>query len=347
VRRIIVRATNPNGRTIEVSILCSDKRLSIKRIVMLMFNRWIQENDFKYGDRHFGWMQITSYAIESYEKIADQLRDREVECPEYRALKRRSSEAEKELGKLLVKHKRTAERLADKEGEHDRIAQCIAHWDTPPSGGADQASPPLAPSTRPPKERSEQLREYRARLRSLNRSIAQLKRSLTQQDARIKTRSASLKELGAELDSAIRKRSRLELLIEGRYQRLDMRRKAMLDALRVTASNMFRQTLAGFRQVWGNHRNDHVMLRMLSRCDGLIGSHDGIIEISLWLKGRYQPHQKGAFTAFLNTMTTLINTHFVGRATPIRLNLLDSAADLLSPLPKHGVPFVTGSCSSQ
>ncbi len=86
---------------------------------------------------------------------------------------------------------------------------------------------------------------------------------------------------------------------------------------------------------------------MLSRCDGLVGSHDGIVEISLWLKGRYQPHRKRAFTAFLDTMATLLDTHFVGRATPIRLSLSDSAVDPLSPLPKHGVPFVTGSCSSQ
>ena len=28
-----------------------------------MFNRWLQENDFKYRDKHFGINQITSYLV--------------------------------------------------------------------------------------------------------------------------------------------------------------------------------------------------------------------------------------------------------------------------------------------
>lgn len=344
VRRIIVRATNPKGRTVEVSILCSNQRLSIKRVVMLIFNRWVQENDFKYGDRHFGWMQITSYAVDRYEKIADQLRDRQVERPEYRALKRRVSDAERELGKQLLKRKRTAERLADKQEQRDRIEQCIAHETTPAPSSADKHSPSSAASTKQSAKHEERLREYRRQLRSLKQSSAQLKRSLTKRDARIETQSTSLKTLGNELDAAIRKGSRIELLIEQRYCRLDMRRKAMMDALRVTASNMFRQALRTFRPIWGNHRNDHVMLRMLTRCDGLVGSSDGVIEISLWLKGRYQQHQKRAFRTFLDTMTNATNIQFAGRATPVRLKLLDSAGNLLTPLPRLGVPFVMDSC---
>ena len=96
--------------------------------------------------------------------------------------------------------------------------------------------------------------------------------------------SAVFKELGVILADQAGTGSRLELLIELGYKRPDMRRKAMMDALRVTASSMFRQLLSPFRAIWGNHRNDHTMLRMLTRCDGHIDQHDGLIEISLWLK---------------------------------------------------------------
>jgi len=54
IRRIIVKATHPKGRSITVSIVCSDLERCVEEIITLMFNRWIQENDFKYLDVHFG-----------------------------------------------------------------------------------------------------------------------------------------------------------------------------------------------------------------------------------------------------------------------------------------------------
>ncbi len=41
IRRIIVRATNPSGRIIEVAILCNHPDMDMKKIVTLLFNRWI------------------------------------------------------------------------------------------------------------------------------------------------------------------------------------------------------------------------------------------------------------------------------------------------------------------
>ncbi len=66
IRQIIVRATNPGGRTIEVSILANDLEHNAQEIIELMFNRWIQENDFKYLDNHFGIKEniVCCYSIE-------------------------------------------------------------------------------------------------------------------------------------------------------------------------------------------------------------------------------------------------------------------------------------------
>jgi hypothetical protein len=60
LRQIVVQATNPQGRVIQVSILTDDKKADAALIVRRMFNRWLQENDFKYLDKHFGINQITS-----------------------------------------------------------------------------------------------------------------------------------------------------------------------------------------------------------------------------------------------------------------------------------------------
>jgi hypothetical protein len=48
IRRLIVRATNPKGRCVEVSILCTDLVRNAQELIILIFRRWIQENDFKY-----------------------------------------------------------------------------------------------------------------------------------------------------------------------------------------------------------------------------------------------------------------------------------------------------------
>ncbi len=66
IRQTIVRAPNPGGRTIEVSILANDLERNAQEIIELMFNRWIQENDFKYLDNHFGIKEniVCCYSIE-------------------------------------------------------------------------------------------------------------------------------------------------------------------------------------------------------------------------------------------------------------------------------------------
>ncbi len=86
LRQIVVQATNPQGRIIQVSILTDDKEADAARIVRLMFNRWLQENDFKYLDKHFGINQITSYGVSGYEQLRQEVEDRQVRSAEVKAL---------------------------------------------------------------------------------------------------------------------------------------------------------------------------------------------------------------------------------------------------------------------
>jgi hypothetical protein len=102
IRRIVVEATNANGRSIIVSILCSELHRCAKEIITLMFDRWIQENDFKYLDEHFGINEITSYANLSYKDIEGQLNDRKEKSGLYKALEKQRIQIKSKLKTQLL-----------------------------------------------------------------------------------------------------------------------------------------------------------------------------------------------------------------------------------------------------
>jgi hypothetical protein len=87
IRQIIVRIeSNSQKEIIEVSILTDDLTRDANQIVQLMFNRWIQENDFKYLIAHFGIDQITTYESNKWDEIKENVQDRLYISGEYKAL---------------------------------------------------------------------------------------------------------------------------------------------------------------------------------------------------------------------------------------------------------------------
>ena len=118
----------------------------------------------------------------------------------------------------------------------------------------------------------------------------------------------------------------------------------MMDAIRIIAYNMFRAMIGIFRPIYNNYRNDHVMLRMLTRTDGFIWRTGQIIHIQLWLKGRYQLHQKKIFQSFIDKMNHFINGHFQKRAATVKIELVDNASKLSSITQNNGVQIVQHHC---
>ena len=102
VRQIVVQATNPYGRKIQVSILTDDLKRALEEIVKLMFRRWLQENDFRHLNQHFGINQITSYRSVDYDKLKAQIEDREVKSGARKALDQSLKEANRDLSKELL-----------------------------------------------------------------------------------------------------------------------------------------------------------------------------------------------------------------------------------------------------
>ncbi len=278
IRRIIVRTSNPEGRQIEVSVLCTNPLMTIREIVELIFNRWIQENDFRYLDRHFGIMQITAYASDAYTDIAAKLKDQTVEGPAFRNFRNQHRKLEHLLEKQLFAREKLQDRLAS-------------------------ATPPLRNRHR-----------LNHRLNELQQLIAKNKDALAALDLKI--------------DTVLRDESRLARLIRENYCRLDTRCKATMDALKITARNIFQLLLVEFRQFYDNRRDDHAILRLLSTSSGVIRETDGVTHIGLWLRGNFPPAIQRACSAFLDHLSAAINRQFAGRASHVVVQLLDGAPTL-------------------
>jgi len=105
VRQIIVRATNPKRRTIEVSILTDDTTRKAEEMIELMFSRWVQENDFKYSEKHFGINEITSYSKISYKKLKDLIEDKQIKRGEYKAYEKEAETIRRKLKNTLYKER--------------------------------------------------------------------------------------------------------------------------------------------------------------------------------------------------------------------------------------------------
>ena len=102
MRQLVVVATNPKGRSIEVAILTDDFQRPAQEIIALIFNRWLQENDFKYLDSHFGINEITSYASVAFAKLSSHLEDKQVQSGALKALQQRQKELKAQLSRLLL-----------------------------------------------------------------------------------------------------------------------------------------------------------------------------------------------------------------------------------------------------
>ncbi|MDA3833993.1 MAG: hypothetical protein PF495_11405 [Spirochaetales bacterium] len=235
IRQIIVKATNPNNRTIEVSVLASDPTRDAQWIITAIFSRWVQENDFKYLDIHFGINQITSYAVLSYKKLRGLVEDKQVKSGKLKALEKARDAFKQQLGRLLVD-------------------QCI------------------------------QTRQDAAK----QAKIDELKRQLT--------------EMTLNIQANRDKVSRLEELIANEFSRLDTRRKSLMDVIKITARNMFYIRLSPFRKLYDNLRDDHVILRNLSRSVGFVLFGSQIVEVTLLPTMHYPPALRIHIQLFLDQL---------------------------------------------
>ena len=249
LRQIVVRATDDKGRTIQVAILTDDLERSAVEIIRLMFQRWLQENDFKYLDKHFGINEITSYRSIAYEELKGQVEDREVKSAARKALDRSHKQETDQLKRHLLAEEQALQ-------AHQQRARKRKELEAPLASAR----------TEDPAQDRKRLRQ-RAALKTADQRY---------EEARVKRREVVAQShqrialLQAQIQETAAKESRLEALIAAQMVRLDGQCKRLLDVLRITARNLFYQALHPFKQAYDNYRDDHEHFRKLTQSPGVL-----------------------------------------------------------------------------
>jgi len=169
--------------------------------------------------------------------------------------------------------------------------------------------------------------DFRRRRKEIERKLRNNRERREKLGSQIASVEKDIDPLQARLCNAVRKQSRLQLLLDGNYQLIDTRRKAMMDALRVTAANIFRNVQEQFRAIYDNHRDDHVLVRMLSRCSGTMEKTADATTFRLWLPGTLQPYRIRAIESLLRHVEQRTNAEITS-ARPIRLELISGPLDV-------------------
>jgi hypothetical protein len=259
LRQIVVQATNPRGRVIQVAILTDDQTSAAHLIIRLMFNRWVQENDFKYLDKHFGINQITSYGVTGYEELRQQVEDRQVRSAEVKALQEQRRQNRARQSRLL---------LLQSQGEHQERQRQQRIKELEPQAEAGPAKKELA------------------RLRQGQSRWARTRGARQEQ---IQKLSGELAQLEAKAQAAQQTESRLERLIAEKMVRLDPEKKRLMDSLRVIARNIFYKALQPFKKAYNNYRDDHDQFRQLTQASGVLEVGPKLVVIHLMPRVGYPP----------------------------------------------------------
>lgn len=266
LRQIVVQATDDKGRTIQVAILTDDRERAADQIIRLMFQRWLQENDFKYLDKHFGLNQITSYRSIEYEKLKEQVEDREVKSVARKALDLSHKKATEQLKRNLLAEEQAHQAHQRRVQKRPALEEQLA------------------------KEGSADTPQHQA----LRRQVAALKEADQRyENARVERRKSIAKdhqqigEIQAQIEGTQAKESRLDAMIQGQMVRMDSQCKRLMDVLRITARNLFYQALQPFKKAYDNYRDDHDHFRNLTQSPGVLEVSGGQIVIHLLPRTNY------------------------------------------------------------
>ena len=276
-RRIIVKATNYKERTIMVSILCSNPIIPLHEAVWLICNRWLQENDFKYLDNHFGINQLDSNACCDFSERSDDFKDKEVDSKEYKSLKLKTSAANKTLAKYLLKLNKQQQKV--KKNDHE-VMKVI--------------------------EKSDANKNSKECKKMLSKQMKDKKKLVEIENLILKLEN-EVEEAELNQSEALRKECRIQQLIDQHYKLLDLKRKEYVDALRINASNIFRNLHDKYRTLCNNYRDDHSRLRMLTKCSGFVVRKQGEVSIKLWLPGTIQMHIVKSLEKLVNDVENGMN----------------------------------------
>ncbi len=280
LRQILVQATDPKGRVAQVAILTDDLSRPAQETVTLMFRRWLQENDFKYLDKHFGINQITSYRVIQYDQLRDQVKDRQIKSGQRKGLERRRQKVRQQQARLLVVQEEAQQRQRQRALRISQIKR------------AAQKAPEVSQEPNAQGEAAEELKKL---------ETAQARHQTANQgwQEHIQKLSQTLSELATELAEVTQSESRLEAMISAQMVRMEPQSKRLLDCLRIIARNLFYQAIQPFKKAYDNFRDDHDYFRKLSQSAGVLEFENQEIIVHLMPTSSYAPAMTRIVTGVL------------------------------------------------
>lgn len=276
VRRLIVCAKNPKKNVITVSILCTDPTRNAQEIIRLIFSRWLQENDFKYLEKHFGINQITSYASTNYKELEENIKDKICVDGKYRALVQEKTKTEKKLKDYLHKQHRSKNNISKSQKElqlvNDQIEKLPGN--------------------------SVELAQWKIKRRTLKAKIG----LWNNKDFKIQIDiyDTMLNEIYSKINKTTKNTSKLQTLIDDEYQRLDIRKKNLMDCIKIYARNIFYYRLQPFKKQYNNYRDDHQYFRNLTHSGGVMIENEECVVVYLNPTAHLQPKTRTIIENNLN-----------------------------------------------
>ena len=135
---------------------------------------------------------------------------------------------------------------------------------------------------------------------------------------RINELKAEIKESAKAIRLMEKKSVKEEKLIKNGAQKLNTEPKQYMDIVKITARNIFFRLFEKFRPLYNNFRNDHVMLRELTRAPGFVNIDREKIIVELFPAITVQPKVRQALLLFLEQHGDS-DTTFNGKKIEFRL----------------------------
>lgn len=281
LRQIVVLATDSKGRKLQVAVLTDAPKRSAEEVLKLIFRRWLQENDFKYLEQHFGINQITSYRSIDYEKLKDQVEDREVRSASRKALDQRLKKATQALTQELLAEEQALQAHTPGQQERQQLTEELTQ---------------LACDDLPPRA------TIHRRLTALQRSDQRYELTRVWRREKIVQCHQGITEIKTEIAATAATESRLEALIKAGMVKLEPQSKRLMDILRITARNVFYDALQPFKKAYDNYRDDHDHFRKLTQSAGVLEVGPTEILIHLFPRTNYGGSLRRIVTQTLETL---------------------------------------------
>jgi hypothetical protein len=229
-------------------------------------------------EKHFGINQITSYRSVPYREIQGQIADRQVKSGQYKSLQAKRRDLEKQQKHWLFVQEQAH---CKEQRRQSTLAEIQKRLD---DASIDE-----------PKSRD--WTRQRIRLLSCQRKHEQ---NRTLWSEKIQALNLSIQRNQEEMARVDKEQSRLEQIIEEGMHRMDTGKKRLMDALKISARNLFRQALEPFKKAYDNFRDDHDYFRKLTLCGGVLRWTGNCFQARLVPAVNFQPAMRKLISGLLD-----------------------------------------------